>query len=188
MRLDPGARAQMLLRRLLSHDISFAIEFITLALLAWACAHLFWASASPLGPVGRWHDQTNAPLPGSTAILASVDPFFRSADSPSTEVATVDLTLFGVRQDRASGRGSAIIGLPDGSQASFLVGETITSGVTLDSIDFDSVTLIHNGRRELLFLDQSSPVEAAEPLIPAPPMQAPSPESQPATNAASAAQ
>jgi len=188
MRLDSGARAQMFLRRLPSYDISFAIEFMALAIVAWACASLFWAFVSPLGPIGRWHDQTAAAPPSSTAILASVDPFFRSVGNPAVEVATIDLTLFGVRQDRASGRGSAIIGLPDGSQASFMVGETVTAGVTLGSVDFDSVTLIHNGRRELLFLDQSSPAEAVGPPALAPPAETRPSELAPATNTVSAAQ
>ena len=55
-----------------------------------------------------------------------------------------------------SGRGSAIIALPDGVQASFLVGEDVLPGVRLKTVVFDEVTLDRGGTSESLFLDQSS--------------------------------
>jgi general secretion pathway protein C len=66
-----------------------------------------------------------------------------------------------VHEDRATGRGSAIIQLPDGRQLSFAVGEELLPGVTLAGVGFDNVTISRGGAQEQLFLDQSQPAPVA---------------------------
>ena len=66
-----------------------------------------------------------------------------------------------MREDRATGRGSAIIALPDGTQSSYGVGEEIMPGVTLTAVAADGVTISRNGVMEQLFLDQSQPAPGA---------------------------
>ena len=82
-------------------------------------------------------------------------------------VTSLNLKLFGIRQDQASGRGSAIIAGADGQQRSIAVGEEIEPGVTLKSVDFDSVTIARCGADEQLYMDQSeTPATAAAPAAP----------------------
>jgi general secretion pathway protein C len=131
------------------------------------CARLVWALVTPLGPVGEW--KTAAALrpvqQPSSALLGSFDPFFRATAGAATPavVTSLNLQLFGVREDRASGRGSAIIGLADGQQRSFVIGEEIMPGVTLTGVGFDNVTVSRNGAPEQLFLDQSPPATTVGP-------------------------
>ena len=79
-------------------------------------------------------------------------------------VTALDLKLFGIRSDQASGRGSAIIATPDGRQQSYAVGEEILPGVTLDAVAFDNVTILRGGAREQIFLDQSQPATTLSPM------------------------
>src|SRR3546814_14461007 len=64
---------------------------------------------------------------------------------------------------RSTGRGSAIVGTPDGEQRSFAVGEEIVPGVTLLAVNFDSVTISRGGTAEQMFLDQSPPATVVGP-------------------------
>jgi general secretion pathway protein C len=128
------------------------VALIPLALLLWFGVRVVQALVTPLAPADVPSVARTRPV-----SFAGFDPFFRGGAEGSAEVTGLDLKLFGVRQDRASGRGSAIIGLPGGSQASVMVGEAIVPGVTLQAVDFDSVTLGRDRRREMLFLDQSRP-------------------------------
>jgi general secretion pathway protein C len=106
----------------------------------------------------------------SAALLTDFDPFFRASPTAAPAVVTtLNLKLFGVREDRASGRGSAILALPDGQQRNFLVGEEVMPGVTLTAVGFDNVTVSRGGVPEQLFLDQSTPATSVAPGMPAPP-------------------
>jgi general secretion pathway protein C len=142
------------------------MELVLLSLLALQCARLVWTIVTPVGPVGDWKASSalRPVLPRSTG-LSSFDPFFRlsGASAAPVVVTSLDLKLFGVRENRASGLGSAIISTPDGQQRNFLVGEEIVPGVTLTAVGFDSVTISRNGTAEQLFLDQSSPAEVVAP-------------------------
>jgi general secretion pathway protein C len=152
--LDP--RARRLLRRVPRTTVYSALELVLLSLLALQCARLLWAMVTPVDPVGAW--QTSAalrPVAQSTALLGTFDPFFRLSGAGPTVVTSLNLKLFGVREDRATGRGSAIIALPDGQQRSFAVGEEIIPGVKLAAVTFDGVTVDRGGTMEQLFLDQS---------------------------------
>jgi len=156
-------RAQRVLRRLPVTTVYSALELLLLGLLAVQVARLIYAIVTPVGPVGDWRPTPPA-APASPAVLGTFDPFFRLSDSAGPVVVTsLNLKLFGVRSDQASGRGSAIIGLPDGTQASFAVGEEIVSGVTLKAVAFDNVTIARGGTEEQIFLDQSSPATTVAP-------------------------
>ena len=171
MRLALDPRARRLLRRLPRTTVYSVLELILLSLLAMQCARLVWTLVTPLGPVGDW--KTEAALrpaqPTTSALLGSFDPFFRATPSAAATPAVVtslNMKLFGVREDRASGRGSAIIGVGEGVQRSFTIGEEIMPGVTLTAVGFDSVTVSRGGAPEQLFLDQSPPATTVGPGAP----------------------
>ena len=168
-------------------------ELLLLVLIAVQCARLVWILVVPVGPVGDWKATSSAAAPQDPALLARFDPFFRlDAAAGPTVVTSLNLKLYGVREDRATGRGSAIIALPDGRQMNFAVGEEVMPGVTLTAVGFDNVTISRNGSTEQLFLDQSAPAAAVNvvetqpaqaaqaggpaapmPVVTAPPMPAP---------------
>ena len=140
------------------------LELALLALIALQCARLIWTALTPVGPLGEWQSGDSGD-DSSSGVLGGFDPFFRlsGAAGPVT-VTSLNLKLFGIRQDQASGRGSAIIAGSDGQQRSIAVGEEIEPGVTLKSVDFDSVTISRGGADEQLFMDQSqAPVSVTAP-------------------------
>src|SRR3546814_11852757 len=121
---------------------------------------------TPVGPVGDWRAESafRPALPRGAAALGDFDPFFRlNGDSGPMVVTSLDLKLFGVRENRATGRGSAIVGTPDGEQRSFPVGEEIVPGVTLRAVNFDSVTLSRGGTAEQMCLDTPPPATLLAP-------------------------
>jgi len=169
MRWQAKARAERLLVRLPRLTFPTVLELILLALIAVQAARLFWILLTPVDPVGEWKSPASlAALPASGGALGSFDPFFRLSEGGGAPavVTGLNLTLFGVREDRATGRGSAIIALPDGTQRSFAVGEEIMPGVTLAEVGFDSVTINRSGAPEQIFLDQSAaaPASATAPV------------------------
>ena len=143
-------------------------ELLLIVLIAVQVARLIWLIAAPLGPVGDWRASAGLAAPGGGAALTGFDPFFRLAGGagPAT-ITSLNLKLYGVREDRATGRGSAIIALPDGRQLSFAVGEEIMPGVALTAVGFDNVTISRAGVPEQIFLDQSTPAPAASVAAPA---------------------
>lgn len=158
-----------------------ALELLLLALIAVQAARLVWILVTPVGPLGDWKapSSLNA-LPAASAGLGEFDPFFRLSGAGGPAVVTgLNLKLYGVREDRATGRGSAIIALPDGTQQSFAVGDEIIPGVRLAEVGFDSVTIDRSGTREQIFLDQSTPAPngapAAVPEVATPTTSAPQP-------------
>jgi len=171
------SRSGRLLGRLPRPTVYSAAELILLVLIAVQAARLFWLLVSPVGPVGDWRPESRLAAPGDAA-LANFDPFFRlqAAGGPAV-VTSLNLKLHGTREDRASGRGSAIIALPDGRQLSFAVGEEILPGVILTAVAFDNVTISRNGGQEQIFLDQPPAAETAG-AVPAP-AAPPGPRAQP---------
>jgi general secretion pathway protein C len=141
------------------------LELALLALLALQCARLIWTASTPVGPLGDWRGAVPERT-ASTAVLGDFDPFFRlnGAGGPAT-VTSLNLKLFGIRQDQASGRGSAIIAGSDGRQRSVGVGEEIEPGVRLQAVGFDSVTISRGGADEQLFMDQSQAPTVAAPSV-----------------------
>jgi len=161
MRLDGDRRTGRMLGRLPRLTAYTWAELVLLVLIAMQCARLFWILVVPVGPVGDWRAASGIVAPQDPSVLARFDPFFRldSTVGP-TVVTSLNLKLYGVREDRATGRGAAIIALPDGRQLNFAVGEEVMPGVTLTAVGFDNVTISRNGTAEQLFLDQSGPVQA----------------------------
>lgn len=146
------------MRRLPRTSAYGLVEFLLLLLLAVQCARLLWAVVTPVGPLGDWRprDGLTQGMAERARLLGEFDPFFRQAAGGGEAVVTsLQLTLFGVRIDEAMGRGSAIIAGPDGVQSSYGVGDEIMPGVTLKSVQFDSVTILRGGAEEQVFLDQS---------------------------------
>lgn len=179
MRLALDPRARRLLRRLPRTTVYSVLELILLFLIATQCARLAWTLVTPLGPVGDWKTAASLrPVQPAPSALGDFDPFFRAAVAGAgpVVVTALNLQLFGVREDRASGRSSAIIGIGGGQQRSFVVGEEIMPGVTLTAVNFDSVTVSRGGVPEQLFLDQSPSAPGAGPPPPVPaPSVAPTP-------------
>jgi len=162
------------LRRLPRLTVYSAAEIVLLCLIAVQAARLIWLFVAPIGPVGDWRAASSLAVPADGAVLTSFDPFFRlSGASGPAVVTSLNLKLYGVREDRATGRGSAIIALPDGRQMSFAVGEEVMPGVALTAVGFDNVTISRNGAAEQIFLDQSEPAPTvgapAAPGTPVPP-------------------
>ncbi|MDM7956890.1 type II secretion system protein N [Blastomonas sp.] len=140
-------------------------------------ARLIWTIVTPISPLGDWQARTANVMsaPSRAALFASFDGFDRAAATgdASAAVTSLDLTLYGLRMNEASGGGSAIIAGSDGVQRSYSVGEEVASGVKLVEVLFDHVVLERGGSRESLFIDQSVPAEtvgdtAAAPVSGAP--------------------
>lgn len=167
MRLTLDPRARRILRRMPRTTLYSAMELLLLSMLAVQCARLFWVLVTPVGPVGEWKAAAafRPVAQPSPSLLGSFDPFFRLANTSTAPVVvtSLNLKLFGVREDRASGRGSAIIAAADGQQRSFAVGDEISPGVTLTAVGFDNVTISRGGTQEQIFLDQSPTSNAVPP-------------------------
>lgn len=164
MRLVLDPRAWRLWRRRPRADGYAIVQYILLAALAIQIARLFWAVVTPIGPLGAWGgaDSPGVAAQARAAALTGFDPFFRLQGGDGSAVVTaLPLTLYGVRMNEATGRGSAIIAGPDKVQASYAVGDTILPGVTLKAVAFDSATILRGDVEETLFIDQSGPVPAA---------------------------
>lgn len=146
---------------------SVPLAYLLIALLALLLfiqlARLFWAIVTPVGPMGDWRARAVDVVPADARIslFSTFDPFFRTdmAAAGSDSVTALNLTLFGIRANAASGGGSAIIAGEDGVQVSFGVGEEILPGIVLDSVAFDHVILSRGGVKESLYIDQSVPAE-----------------------------
>jgi general secretion pathway protein C len=175
MRIALDPRTRRLLARMPRTNALTLIELVLLSLLALQCARLVWTLLTPVGPIGDWRAPgTLRPAAGATELSGGFDPFFRlTGQSGPVVVTSLNLTLYGVRQDQASGRGSAIVGTPDGKQMSVGVGEEIVPGVTLTAVDFDSVTISRGGVPEQLFMDQSPAPQVVGPTAPVPAPTAP---------------
>jgi general secretion pathway protein C len=170
MRLAISPRFSRLLGRLPRSSLLSLTELALLALLAAQGARLFWAVATPIGPLGEWRPAAGPDAERGRAVLASgFDPFFRaSGGNGPTLVTSLQLKLFGIRLNEATGRGSAIIAGADNVQSSYSVGEAIQPGVVLKSVGYDNVVIAHDGRDETLFIDQSGEAPMAAPAAPAP--------------------
>ena len=165
MRLKLDARTRRLLRRLPVVNVYSLAELILIAGLATQSARLVWTLVTPVSPLGDWRP-AEVTVPGRPYdVLAGFDPFFRlggAQPGPAT-VTSLQLTLFGIRVDEASGRGAAILAGPDNIQKSVAVGEEIQPGVRLKAVAFDHITIDRGGTSEDLFLVQSDAPAGAQP-------------------------
>lgn len=135
-------------------------------------ARLIWTIVTPIAPLGDWQARTANVMsaPSRAALFASFDGFDRAAATgdANAAVTSLDLTLYGLRMNEASGGGSAIIAGSDGVQRSYSVGEEVAPGVKLMQVLFDHVVLERSGQRESLFIDQSVPAETVGDTAAAP--------------------
>ena len=157
MRLKIDARTRRILRRLPVVNVYSLAELLLIAGLATQSGRLLWTLVTPVSPLGDWRP-AEISVPGRPYdVLAGFDPFFRlggAQQGPAT-VTSLQLTLFGIRVDEASGRGSAIVAGADNVQKSVGVGEEIQPGVRLKAVAFDHITIDRGGTSEDLFLVQS---------------------------------
>jgi general secretion pathway protein C len=139
------------------------LRALLIVLLIVQVARLIWTIVTPIAPLGDWQVRTANVLsaPSRAALFASFDAFDRAAATgdASASVTSLDLTLYGLRMNEASGGGSAIVAGSDGVQRSYSVGEEVAPGVKLVQVLFDHVVLERGGTRESLFIDQSVPAD-----------------------------
>lgn len=151
------------IRRLRTPDVYFWARAVLILLVAVQAVRLFWVTVTPVGPFGEWRPAQAVVIEPAArlALFESFDPFFRGAGAAAQvdTVTSLELTLYGVRLNSGSGRGSAIIAGPDGVQNSIAIGDEVAPGVTLYAVGFDHVVLERGGTREILYLDQSIPAE-----------------------------
>ena len=165
MRLQLDARARRWLKRLPVVNLYSLAELALMAVLAAQLARLFWAVVTPVDPLGEWRPAPIVVPASPVDTLTAFDPFFRlsGAQAGPAVVTSLQLKLFGIRIDDATGRGAAILAGPDGLQRSVSVGEEVAPGVRLTAVAFDHVTLDRGGASEDLFLDQSGQVAPVQP-------------------------
>ncbi|MBV7257808.1 hypothetical protein KCG44_13560 [Pacificimonas sp. WHA3] len=132
------------------------LEGIFMFGVAIAAAHLIWAFFATVGPVGDYPvpQKTTAP---ATEFVGLDAVFGFQAQGGDTVISASGIELFGLRLNRASGQGSAILALPAEPQRSYRVGEEIGPGIALSSVHFDHVILTNRGVREAIYIDQSRP-------------------------------
>lgn len=147
-------------------------EIVLVIAIGVQIASVFWSLA---GPVSRPSATPRASAAPVTAPSGPVDPFRMAASdivgpppagdlTPGPDLAetTLNLVLHGTWV--TEGGGAAFIKTPDEKQGRFAVGDTITSGVTLESVHRDQVVINRGGVRESLRLinrDQVAPPRAA---------------------------
>lgn len=137
------------------------LKLILVAVLAVQLARLIWAALVPVGPLGDWRPAGAAIMnpAAQAAVIAAVNPFDRQPAGGNVVQLPSDLKLFGVRAGSGAIAGGAIIGLPDGQQVSFSVGEAISPGVVLAAVGFDFADVDRQGTRQRLFMDQDKPAQ-----------------------------
>lgn len=107
------------------------------------------AAAAPAASSAR---NPFAPPPGLEAAPAS------GAAAPEAAETTLDLALHGTWVDPE--RGAAVIRLPGGAQKTFVLGDAICCGATLEGVYPDQVIISRGGARESLRLANKRPVTA----------------------------
>jgi general secretion pathway protein C len=143
-------------RQRIPFDPYTSFKAVLLAVLAVLAAQLAWTIVTPAGPFGDWRPAAPRTLSAEaqSAVLAAVDPFFRSASTAprAGAEAPLDLQLFGTRLGSDGVPGSAILGQPEGEQGSYVVGEEVAPGVKLAAVHFDHVDLDRGGIRQSLYM------------------------------------
>jgi len=139
-------------RHRIPFDLYTSLKTLILATLAVLATQLAWTIATPVGPFGDWRPAAPRTLSteAQSALLSTIDPFFRSgsAGASSSAAAPADLQLFGTRLGSDGLPGSAILGQADGEQRSYAVGEEVAPGVKLAAVYFDHVDLDRAGVRQ----------------------------------------
>lgn len=163
----PGQPARRLLRHIDRYpglNLTRAGGVALIGLFAYQCATLYGVIVTPLE--ARPERSARPPLPQSSTILGSFDPFF-TAPAGAASLAATDLALYGVRQAGPAGAGSAILSQSDGVQRSVGAGEEISAGIVLKQVGSDHVIVTRHGSDEKLALKAfASAGSAATPAVP----------------------
>jgi general secretion pathway protein C len=155
MKLELDGRLRRLARLVRPITLYRASELAMIALVAVLAARLLWAVFTPVMPLGDWSRSTRG-APAEFSRFLGFDPFFRNQPTGGAPVVTsLQLVLFGIRMNEASGGGSAIIDVPGDGQQSFAVGDEIMPGVTLKAVAYDHVVIARGGADEQLYVAQS---------------------------------
>ncbi len=147
----------------------FALVAAIGLVLAPALLGLFGPAPKPSSAV----PQSTAPI--EQAASGPIDPFKLSSDAapvaaddfangPDLAETTLNLALHGTWID--DNGGAAIIKTPDEKQGRFSVGDTITSGVTLERVYRDQVVINRSGVRESLRLVNRDVIAAQGAVAP----------------------
>lgn len=149
------------------HRLRPALDAVLALVLAVQAGRVIWLFVEPSPPAPE-AAPPEAAAPVDRSVFQRFDAFFRTGAQGSLAEATAaeggQMRLYGVRSDGAGG-GSAIIGLADGRQVSVAVGETVDTGLVLQSVAADHVVLARGGSlARLVFSD--IPVGAAAPPPP----------------------
>jgi len=125
---------------------------------------------------------SEGPPEADRSVLSRFDAFFHTGERSSlagiTHTGSEQLRLFGVRAG-ADGGGSAILGLPDGTQVSVGVGEEVQPGLVLRTVAEDHVTVARGSSVSRIDFGEvpvgaaSVPPPPATPQVVAPPQTAP---------------
>ncbi|WP_308911999.1 type II secretion system protein N [Pseudokordiimonas caeni] len=146
------------------------VELGVVVMLGFVAAHFVWlmivpASRLPAPDAGLQSTATATRKPAEKldlGILTRFDPFNRSLAAPVTESAeaapetSLDLKLFGVRLSDDPAHSSAIIQTGGKDQSVYRPGDEILSGVRLDRVYDNRVSLSRAGVIETLSLDDGS--------------------------------
>jgi general secretion pathway protein C len=125
-----------------------SVEALLLAAVALGCAQAGWGALTPhdAGASGA------APADDAHANLTPADvrtPFnpTASAEGASNAVAALaaNVTLVGVRMADEPGRSGAVLSLEDGAQRAFVIGQEISAGLRLSSVQPDHVVIAFDG-------------------------------------------
>ena len=138
-----------------------ALEIALLMLTLAAIGYLLWVIVAPSPRAPVQHPAGIAAPNADLALLTHYDPFSTSGPVAASMSGTLPVKLFGIRADRQSGGGSAILEIPGGLQASFGINEEIVPGMRLKAVAADHVIIARGGSDIALFLDQTMKAEAA---------------------------
>lgn len=153
-------RTADLLNSVSARTLRRGTEILLVAILLVQGGRLVWLFAEPDA------DHVVAPrnIKADPAVLTRFDPFFGGA-SVNIETDSSGYSLFGINAD-GSGGGSAIIGLPDGSQVSVAVGESFGDGAVLRSVGFDHVTVARGESLSRIYFADAAPLASeAAPVV-----------------------
>lgn len=127
--------------------------------LAVQAGRIVWTLVSPMDGTETAAATAPAAAPVDVEVFRRIDAFFRSGAGSALGDAGAgagQLRLYGVRAGGPDG-GSAILGLPDGSQRSVLVGEAVLPGLILEGVAADGVTLSRGGALTRLGFSEAPP-------------------------------
>jgi general secretion pathway protein C len=155
-----AARLAQILPRLKRHGAPSAgslFELLLFLLIGLQCLRFLHALTTPLPmpPAAP----PSAPASAEPFELRNFDPFFRSAGGEPLPKS--GLTLHGTRTGAAAAGNGAILGMPDGEQRSFAVGELVLPDIVLAAVRPGDVTLAVGQGSETIFLAERSGSDAA---------------------------